>query len=117
MSYKNQTNQKLVRCRSCKELFTPDKYKSGMKYCNNPKCQQEKKNRNQRAQKKRNKLNEVNNTLPIGLKRHDKICICCKVKKVPKKKIRGVYLSVLCEDCFRHGESDVLDEHRVLCEK
>ena len=108
--------QSLVRCRACHVLFTPDKHKSGMKYCNNPECQKEKKNRNLRAQKERyqKKVEDNDNRLPDELERIDKLCICCKNKNVPKKKIKGVYLSVLCEDCYKTGESDILQEHRIL---
>lgn len=112
---KPSIQQKLVRCRCCHVLFTPEKHKSGQKYCNDSKCQQEKKNRNNRAQRKRYKKKlEDDNRLPDKIERIDKICICCNVKNVPKRKIKGVYLSVLCEDCYKLGESDILQEHRLL---
>ena len=105
--------KKLVKCRACGILFTPDKNNSGMKYCNDSNCQKEKKNRSylrQRNIKKRN----GDKYLPKKLERTDKVCICCKRNRVPKRKFRGVYLSVLCEECYRLGESDVLQEHRVI---
>jgi hypothetical protein len=111
----NQEPRKIInRCRSCGVLFSPPKGKAAARYCYNKICQKEKKLRNNKTQKERqHRLKEENNT-PPKLERTDQVCICCRVKNVPRKKIRGVYLSVLCEECYINGESDVLNEHRIL---
>lgn len=114
MNNKRDSPSKQIKCRACKQLFTPEKYKGTAKYCPDPKCQDEKRLRNQRQQRKRQLLKKLN---PIKIKRTNKVCCCCRRKRVPKKKINGVYLTRLCEDCFRKGESDILIEHRVLCDK
>ena len=111
----NFKTDKPIKCRACGEYFIREKYKGTAKYCPNPECQEEKKIRSNKRQRQREKENKLKPTKKI--KRTKVLCSCCRIKNVPIRKVKGVYLTRLCEDCFRRGESDVLSEHRVLIDK